>query len=438
MSMNTMKAPPAAPMGAATTARQPRRYELDWLRVIVVLGLIPYHIAVVYALGPGDYVKSPQRSVAFDLLATMAGFWGMPLLFLVAGAASWFALGRREPRQYLLERVGRLAVPFACGVLLLVPIQLYVERLATPGYNLNYLQFYLTFLLGWLNIGEQGVFGHGMQYWGHLWFILYLLAVAVFLLPLLLWLRRPRPQRWLARSVAWLASAPGLLLLLGAPLAIVEIGLQGPIGPTPATDYSNLYSGPAGLVLYAVAYVLGYIIFAEPRLRQAIIGERQLALALAIGLFVAHELILASSGASLAASPLGALLIRLARAYITWFLLAAILGYAQRYLAADGRALRYLNEACFPIYVLHMPIMSALAYFITRWPAPIIVTFPALVIATTLGVFGVYEFAVRRVPAMRVIFGMKPRRVALDTLDTAEARAERDNRQAHADLAAHS
>jgi hypothetical protein len=65
----------------------------------------------------------------------------LPLLFLVAGAASWFALGRRAPTQYLVERVGRLAVPFVCGVLLLVPIQLYVERLATPGYSLNFLQF---------------------------------------------------------------------------------------------------------------------------------------------------------------------------------------------------------------------------------------------------------------------------------------------------------
>jgi peptidoglycan/LPS O-acetylase OafA/YrhL len=395
-----------------------RRYELDWLRVIVVLGLIPYHIAVVYALGPGDYVKSPQRSVVFDLLATMAGFWGMPLLFLVAGASSWFALGRRAPTQYLLERIERLAIPFAGGVLLLVPIQLYVERLATPGYNLNYLQFYETFLLGWLRIGEQGVFGLGFQYWGHLWFILYLLAVTAFLLPLLLWLRRPAAQHWLTRGAAFLtpglnlsASAPGLLLLLGAPLVIVEVALQGPIGPSPATDYTNLYSGPAGLVLYAVAFVLGYIIFAEPRWQRALTSQRRPALALAVGLFVVYELILASSDAALVTTPLGALLIRCARAYITWLLLVAILGYAQRYLALDSPTLRYLNEACFPIYVLHMPIMSARAFFITRWPAPIIVTFPTLVAATATATFAIYEFAVRRVPAMRVLFGMKPRRV---------------------------
>jgi fucose 4-O-acetylase-like acetyltransferase len=36
----------------------------------------------------------------------------MPLFFLVAGAASMFALRRRSNRQYISERVHRLLIPF--------------------------------------------------------------------------------------------------------------------------------------------------------------------------------------------------------------------------------------------------------------------------------------------------------------------------------------
>jgi membrane-bound acyltransferase YfiQ involved in biofilm formation len=164
------------------------------------------------------------------------------------------------------------------------------------------------------------------------------------------------------------------------------------------------------LILYAVAFVMGYIIFAEPRLQRAITGQRRAALTLAVGLFLTHELILAYADAALVTRTISALLVRCTRASITWFLLVAILGYAQRYLAVDGPMLRYLNEACFPIYVLHMPIMSALAFFITAWPAPIILMFPTLVAVTAIATFTIYELAVHRIPAMRIVFGMKPRR----------------------------
>jgi hypothetical protein len=178
-----------------TTSRGNRRYELDWLRVIVVLGLIPYHAAVVFAVGPGDYIQNNQRSFVFDAGATLVAFVGMPLLFVISGAATWYALSHRSSSAYLVERVQRLAVPLVFGILALVPIQLYFYYLNQPGYHLSYLQFYGQFLDDWAHIARIGVFGHGFEYWGHLWFLLYLLAVSVFLLPLLVWLHHGPGQR---------------------------------------------------------------------------------------------------------------------------------------------------------------------------------------------------------------------------------------------------
>lgn len=385
-----------------------RRFELDWLRSLVVLGLIPYHVAVVFAVGPGDYVKSPQHSLVFDLSATIVSFFGMPLLFLVSGAATWFALNRRTPGRYMLERATRLAIPFIFGVLALVPIQLYYDRRASPSYHLNYLQFYRDFLTGWVTIAQHGVFGLGFQYWGHLWFVLYLLAVSVFLLPLLLWLRRPTARRAI-NSVASRDRRPlALFLLVGTPLVVIEVALRGPIGHLAYADYSNLYSGPAGLVLYAAAFLLGYIIYSDARFLRTAVRYRTPALAQALALIALHEVTLAVAGEPLASSPWGALLIRGLRAYITCCFLIAILGFAQRSLAMDGQALRYLNEASYPVYVLHMPILTVLGFYIVRWQAPILIIFPLLLIATVCVTFALYEGIVRRVPPIRFLFGLKP------------------------------
>ncbi len=384
-----------------------RRYELDWLRSVVVLGLLPYHVAVVFAIGPGDYVKSPQRSVVFDFAATFVSFVGMPLLFLVSGAATWFALNRRTPGRYMLERAARLVIPFIFGVLALVPIQLYFDRLASPSYHLTYLQFYREFLIGWATITQRGVFGLGFQYWGHLWFVLYLLALSVFLLPILLGLRRPAARRMIEAIASYVQRPFLLLLLVGAPLVVIEGVLRGPIGQRAYLDYSNLYSGPAGLVLYAAVFLVGYILYADARCQQAVVRATPLALAQALVLIALHEITLAIAGTSLASAPWGAFLIRGVRGYITACLLIAILGIAQRYLTTGGSALRYLNEASYPVYVLHMPILTALGFYIVSWRIPLVIAFLALLIATTCSVFGVYEGIVRRIPLFRFFFGLK-------------------------------
>ena len=398
-------------VGASVGGSNSRRYELDWLRVVVVLGLIPYHAAVVFAVGPGDYVKSGGRSIAFDIGATLVAFVGMPLLFTIAGAATWYALCHRGPSAYLVERVRRLAVPLLFGILALVPIQLYVDRLSGPDYHLSYPQFYRQFLTDWIHITQLGLFGRGFQYWGHLWFLLYLLAVSLFLLPLLAWLRHDPGQR-ISRRLTRIAQRPAGIVLLGVPFALVEVVLQGPIGPRPAADYNNLYSGAAGLVLYAVAFMLGYLLVPDTTFRQAVTHYRTHVLSLGVLLLAVHELMSGAFGVTLLGGPLEMPLIRLLRGLITWCLITAAIGFAAQYLSAASRLLRSLNEACFPLFVLHMPVLTIIAYYVVRWDAPLAIQFAALVALTAVVTFLLYGGIVRRIPLMRFLFGLKP---ALDS-----------------------
>ena len=103
------------------TSLTSRRYDLDWLRILAVLLLIPFHTARLFDFWEPNYVKNAELSAGLTYQIAFIGPWHMPLLFLLAGAATWYALDFRSDGDYVRERFKRLLVPLAFGVLVIVP-----------------------------------------------------------------------------------------------------------------------------------------------------------------------------------------------------------------------------------------------------------------------------------------------------------------------------
>ena len=57
----------------------------------------------------------------------------MPLLFLISGMGARYAMRTRCAAAFARERLARLLVPFAFGLVLLVPPMLYIEGLGRDG-----------------------------------------------------------------------------------------------------------------------------------------------------------------------------------------------------------------------------------------------------------------------------------------------------------------
>jgi fucose 4-O-acetylase-like acetyltransferase len=111
-----------------------RRFDLDWLRFLAVLLLVPFHAALVFVRDPAyiSYVKDQQESAVLKTAADLVWQFHMPLLFFIAGAGAWFGLGARGAAGYARERVLRLLVPYCFGTVVLVPPMLYVQFLWKP------------------------------------------------------------------------------------------------------------------------------------------------------------------------------------------------------------------------------------------------------------------------------------------------------------------
>ena len=101
-----------------------RRYDLDALRVLAVLLLVPFHSARVFDVFDPFYVKNPETSSGLSwAVVAFLNPWHMPLLFVLAVAATWLALGQRGAAGYVRERTRRLLVPLLFGLLVVVPPQ---------------------------------------------------------------------------------------------------------------------------------------------------------------------------------------------------------------------------------------------------------------------------------------------------------------------------
>jgi membrane-bound acyltransferase YfiQ involved in biofilm formation len=90
---------------------------------------------------------------------------------------------------------------------------------------------------------------------------------------------------------------------------------------------------------------------------------------------------------------------------ISWILSVLSIGY--KFLNKPGKALSYLSEAAYPVYIIHMIFqnLGSLLIFKLNLPAPM--KFVMLVVFTLGGCLLCYELLIRRVKPVRLLFGLK-------------------------------
>jgi peptidoglycan/LPS O-acetylase OafA/YrhL len=364
----------AAPRPATAPTPRVRRHDLDWLRVMAVLLLIPFHTARVFDVWEDFYVKNGRTSGG--LTWTVIGFlspWHMPLLFVLAGAATWYALGHRPAGAYAGERTKRLLVPFLFGLLVIVPPQTY---LAQWSKGIEPVQ-------GFWSSGDLTGYTGGFTP-AHLWFIAFLFVFSLVALPLFVrWHRHPIGARWL------LFAMPVILTLTN--------GL-------PAPD-----DGPQNPFYSLALFVGGFLLVADPRAERLI--HRAWRPLLATGVVtMASVMLVWHSGVEGTWTDGSAIQIgfELVQDVNTWVWVLALLGVAHAFLNRENRVLRYANPAAYPFYLLHQTVIVAVAYVVVRWGLGVWTKFGVIVVASFALSLGLYELVVRRTNATRFLFGLKP------------------------------
>ena len=154
-------------MDTQTPFQKERQYDIDWLRILLIISVFLFHIGMIFNTW-GWHIKNNVLVEQLDGVMAFLHYWRLPLLFLVSGVGTWLALGKRTSGQYVKERFRRLFIPFLAGIFILVPVQVYMEKAAQFD---SLLAFYPHMF--------DGVYPEGNFSWHHLWFILYLFTIAL-------------------------------------------------------------------------------------------------------------------------------------------------------------------------------------------------------------------------------------------------------------------
>jgi len=361
-----------------------RRVDLDWLRILAVMLLVPFHSALVFVADPGSimYVKDRAASELLDRAAGWVHQFQMPLLFAIAGASSWFALGARPPGLFAVERVKRLLVPFAFGTVALLPPMTWLTRLAA-GTAPSFAEHWW----GFFRIDGRDLAGLGGTWTpGHLWFILFLLVFSLAALPLLALLRRPSAERARAAISAVLEIRYGPCLL-ALPLALAA-----------ALDLLE----DKNPLVYFLCFVSGFLLVSDERIERAVDREAPTALTLGVVFEVVRQVRPEPAPDWSLSWVLYGLMLSLNR----WLWVMAFWALARRFLAKGGAAYRYLAEAVYPFYILHLPLTTLAAFYVIRLRAGIAAKYGLIVTLAIAATFAVYE-AARRVRPLRYLLGMR-------------------------------
>ena len=379
------------------TLSSERRHDLDWLRVLGVLLLIPFHVALIFVLDPFT-IMYIRDSVNSRLLAEVTGFihmWHMPMLFMVSGAATYFALGIRSAGAYIRERFLRLLVPLAFGILTFIPFTIYLQHSDVLSLPEGYTRFF-HIDLAQLD-GMNGAFTPA-----HLWFILYLLVFSLVALPIFQWLRTEKGKSVIERLGKVMQTRLGLTLL-GVPLTLAAAtGIMGDMNP--------LY--------YFLIFFFGYVLASDLRFQKAI--DKLTWIALAYGIFeTAINIIfpIRNFAAWTAQWMVLGLMYQMGR----WMLTLATLGLGHRFLNFTNPILRYASEAAMPFYLLHMTFSVVTGYFVIQLYAPVTVKYPLIIVAAT-GLTLLAYAMIRRWNVTRLLFGMKPGKKEMPVFTSAIAR----------------
>ena len=353
-----------------------RKYYIDNLRWMAILLLFPFHAAQIWSGGEysGFYIWS-HTNILLYVFSTAVYPWYMTLLFTIAGISSKSSLQRRTNKQFIMERAKKLLIPLIFGVLVLVPVMTYIAEVFFNGYTGSYVRQYILFFTKASDLTGY----HGGFSIAHFWFLLYLFVISLTALPIIL-LTRKCLRRFQTRSgsVSYLFL---IFLFLPEWLCLYVLNIAG-----------------KSLGQFMILFLFGYFILSEESILQKIQNYRLVSLTLCIlsgSLYIYLYCI-----KNLRNELMTGLYI-----FYGWMGIITLLGIGQSKLNFHNQLSHYLTRASFPVYILHMPVLVVVGFFVLKFPLGVAAQFLTIILISSVLTFLIFEI-IKRVPVLRFFLGI--------------------------------
>ena len=312
-----------------------RKQFIDNLRWMTVFLLIPYHAAQAFnTWGELNFICFAPNKVLSSFIVFFSPFF-MPLLFLLAGMSSRYALKKRTYGQYIVERIKRLMVPFIFGTLFFCPIMAYIGDKTNLGYEGSLWEHYKVFFTKWTDLsGFDGGFGVGQFWFLYFLFVISLVSIGIFTLVK----KVIKKQTGVEKMPFW-----GLALM---------------VIPFPFL-YDLLSVGGKSFAEYLYVFLIGYYVISHDQVIEK--AEKYRCVSLAIGLVasVADVYMFLWSGRDFGTVNV------IAKAFAEWFMILGLIGFGKNKLDFANKTMAYMSKRSFPYFSIHFLWVVLFQYWLS-------------------------------------------------------------------------
>ncbi|MCR5822064.1 MAG: acyltransferase [Bacteroidales bacterium] len=360
-----------------------RKHWIDNLRWVTVLLVLLYHVVYFYNNkgvfgGVGGFGDGPQYQ---DALMYILYPWFMPLLFLLAGMGSRYALERKSAKEWFKARTRKLLVPSTIG--------LFVFHWMTGYFNTHVagtdVMVAVPQPIKYLMWAISGI--------GPLWFIqdLWLYSLILLLIRKIKF-KTDKPINIHIPTLVWLLPL-GVLFWLGEQTLVFN--------PRPESldGLYNLYKP----LFYIIPFLMGYYVFSKDKVHEALAKSWMPLMAVAV--ISGAVLLITTFGENNAvpqylATPLNNI--------YGWLMCLAMMGWFKAKFDMTNAFAQYMTRSSFGLYIVHYLVVASLGYMMKHYTQlPPVAIYAILTVAVfTLSPL-LYEL-LRRIPVVRwCVFGEK-------------------------------
>ncbi|GLH82272.1 hypothetical protein SSBR45G_71810 [Bradyrhizobium sp. SSBR45G] len=393
------------------TPASERLHALDAVRAYALLLGIVLHAALSF-VPPGPsriwFVEDIHPSPLLGITTFVIHVFRMTTFFLMAGLFARMSLHRRGAAEFIKDRLLRIALPLVVGWPLvfapMVAVVIWASRFPHGGP--------VPGAAGWPPALPSFPLAH-------LWF-LYVL-IELYAAALLL--------RWVVTTIdadgRWRAAADRLFALIMhsrlAP-AILALPIMIALSLDPRwigfigvrTPDTSLITNGQAWIGFGSAFAVGWLLHRQIALLQ-VLARRWLLTTIAalglIGLSFALALALLLASGHLWAAPVDLATLRLAGAIVyalaIWTASFAAIGLALRFMAGFSRTRRYLADASYWLYLIHMPIVMALQVAVSQLDWPWSVKYALILLVAVPTMLASYHLLVRNTIVGRALNGRR-------------------------------
>ena len=343
-----------------------------------------------------------ERLHALDnLRAAIVGIihaFRMPTFFIVAGFFVALLMQKRGAQGMLKNRLARLGAPFAVLWPFLfaatsICVVLFVNRVARGTWGMD-----ASLVVP--------IPGHPQIATMHLWFIWMLMwfCVATFALAPLARVVSARWRQRLGRAFAWVASSTFGLAALALPLALLGLGYVGGFMTS-----SGAFVPPLAECLHnGLFFAFGLALYHQRGVLLAHYQRRWLPyVALGWMLITLSGVVVKTEFEQPGSVPHFAFYSGLIYNLCTWFWSVGIIGLFTRTMQRSNAVLRYLSQASYWVYLIHLPLTIIFGAMLVGEPLSVLSKSLINITATTAVALLSYHLLVRSTPLGALLTGKR-------------------------------